>query len=148
MGHIILEEGIVVDPKNNESKMDWSNSENVTDTIYFVGIAGYYIRFIERFSKITHSITLLQRKNVNFVWSEKCEERFQYLKKLLTSAPVLKIADPKKYFVVWTHACIERLCVFLMQEGYVIFYEPIKLKDHEKNYVAHDLELESIAAHP
>ena len=68
-----------------------------------------------------------------FVWYEKCEEIFQWLRKLLTNTPILKIADPKKDFVVCTDACIEGLGGVLMQEGFVICYESRKLKEHEKN---------------
>jgi hypothetical protein len=60
-----------------------------------MGLDGYYRRFIVGFSKIAHSITSLQKKGVKFEWSSKCEENFQCLKDLLTSAPILKVADPR-----------------------------------------------------
>ena len=66
------------------------------------------------------------------------------MKKLLTSAPVLNIVDPKKDFVVCTNDCIEELCGVIMQVGFVICYESRNLKEHEKNYATHDLELASI----
>ena len=66
------------------------------------------------------------------------------MKKLLTNTHVLKIVDPKKDFVVFTDACIEGLGGVLMQEGFVIFYESRKLKEHGNNYATHDLELTSI----
>lgn len=72
-----------------------------------MGLAGYYRRLIEGFSKIAHPITSLQRKGVKFEWTPKCEESFQILKKLLMSASILKIADPNEEFVVWTDACKE-----------------------------------------
>ena len=72
------------------------------DVIYYMGLARYYRRFIEGFSKVSHLITSLQRKGIKFEWTPRCQESFQLLKHLLTSAPVLKIADPKKYFVVCT----------------------------------------------
>ena len=101
--------------------------ENVTYVRYFMGLVGYYRSFIEGF--FANPITSLQRKNVKFVWSEKYEEIFQQLKKLLISAPVLKIVDPKKYFVVCTDAWSEGLGRILMQEVFVICYEPRKLKE-------------------
>ena len=66
------------------------------------------------------------------------------MKNLITSAPVLKFVDPKKYFVVCTDACRQGLGGFLMQNNHVICYESRKLKKHEKNYVTHDLEIAAI----
>jgi hypothetical protein len=109
-----------------------------------MGLAGYYRRFIKGFSKIGHPITSLQRKGVKFIWTTECEESFQQLKHLLTHAPVLKIADPNKEFLVCIDACKEGLRGVLMQEGHVICYESRKLSKHEINYVTHDLELASI----
>jgi hypothetical protein len=73
-------------------------------------------------SKISHPIKNLQTKGVKFEWSTKCEENFQRLKDLLTSAPILKFADPNEDFVVYTDACKERLGGFLTQNGHVICY--------------------------
>ena len=106
-----------MDSEKIEAIMEWPTPKNVADVISFMGLADYYRRFIEGFSKIAHPITLLQRNNVKFVWSTKCEEIFQQLKKLLTSAPILKMADPKKDFVVCTDACIEGLGAVIMQEN-------------------------------
>ena len=84
--------------------MNWPTPINVTYVRYFMGLAGYYRRFIEGVSKVAHSITSLQKNGINFEWTPRCEESFQQLKNILTSAPVLKIADPKKDFVVCTNA--------------------------------------------
>ena len=105
LGHIISEEGISVDPEKIEAIMNWPTPRNVTDVKYFMGLAGYYRRFIEGFSKVAHAITSLQKKGMKFEWTPRCEESFQQLKNFLTSAPVVKIADPKKGFVVCTDAC-------------------------------------------
>ena len=94
MGHIILEEGISVDPNKIEAIKNCPTPKNVTEVRYFMGLAGYYRRFIEGFSKVAHVITSLQRKGIKFEWTSKCEESFQQLKYLLTSAPVLKVVDP------------------------------------------------------
>ena len=66
-----------MDPRNIEAIMDWPTPKNVIDVRYFMGITGYYRRFIEGFSKIVHLITSSQRKNVKFLSSGKCEESFQ-----------------------------------------------------------------------
>jgi hypothetical protein len=70
-----------------------------------MGVVGYYRRFMKDFSKIANPITYLQNKGVKFEWTFECEEKFQQLKNILTSAPILKIADPDKYFVICTYAC-------------------------------------------
>ena len=94
LGHIILEEGISMDPEKIEAIMNWPTPRNVTDVRSFMGLAGYYMRLIEGFSKVAHSITSLQNKGMNFQWTSRCEEIFQGLNNFLKSAPVLKIADP------------------------------------------------------
>ena len=105
---------------------------------------GYYRRFIEGFSKVAHAITSLQKKGMNFKWTSRCEEIFQKLKSLLTSAPVLKFVDPEKDFLVCTDACGQGIGGVLMQENHVICYDSRKMKEHEKNYATHDLELATI----
>ena len=94
-----------MDPEKIVAIMNWPTPRNVTDVRSFMGLAGYYMRFIEGFSKVAHAITSLQNKGSKFKWTSKCEESFQRLKNLLTSALVLKVADPEKDFVVCTDAC-------------------------------------------
>jgi hypothetical protein len=141
LGHIVSEDGIVVDPENIEAIKSWPTPTNISKVISFMGLDGYYTRFIMGFSKITHPITSLQKKGVMFEWSVKCEENFQCLKDFLTSVPILKVADPNEDFVVYTDTCKEGLNGVLTQNGHIICYESIKLKDHEINYVTHDLDL-------
>jgi hypothetical protein len=105
-----------------------------------MGLVGYYIRFIVRFSNISHPITSLQKKGTKFEWTLKCEKNFNLLIEVLTSAPVLKIFDPNESFVVCTDACKEGIGGFLRQKGHVIGYEFRKLKEHESNYATQDLE--------
>ena len=105
----------------------------MTDVRSFMGLAGYYRIFIEGFSRVVHAITSLQKKGMKFEWTSRCEESFQQLKNLLTSAPILKVADPDKYFVVCTDACRQGLGGVLMQDNHMICYESRKLKEHEKN---------------
>ena len=70
-----------------------------------MGLAGYYRRFIEGFSELSRPITPLQNKGVKFEWNSKCEYSFQRLKEMLTSTPILKIADLNERFIVYTDAC-------------------------------------------
>jgi hypothetical protein len=116
----------------------------VTEVISFMGLVGYYKIFIARFSKIAHPITSLKKKGMKFQWSLECEKSFQHLKKLLTSAPILRISDPNEDFMVFIDACKEGLGGFLSHNGFVVCYESRKLKEHERNYTTHDLELASI----
>jgi hypothetical protein len=109
-----------------------------------MGLAGYYRIFIAGFSNISNPITYLQKKGIKFEWTSECEEKFNLLKELLTSASVLNIVDPNEICVVCTDACKEWLGGFLTQNGHVIIYKSIKLKEHERNYTTHDLELVSI----
>ena len=141
LGHIISEEGISMDLDKIEAIKNLPNPKNVTEVRYFMGLAGYYRRFLEGFSRVSHAITYLQRKGIKFEWTSKCEESFHWLKYILTSAPVLKVANQEKYSVICIDACGEGLGGVLMQENHVICYKSRKLKEHEKNYATHDLEL-------
>jgi hypothetical protein len=124
--------------------MEWLVPKDVVDIRSFMGITGYYRRFIEGFSKIAYPITSLQKKGTRFNWSEKCQDSFNKLKELLTMTPILKVADPDKDFTVCVDASKEGLGGVLTQEGHVICYESWKLKEHERNYVTHDLELAAV----
>ncbi|GJT54335.1 putative reverse transcriptase domain-containing protein [Tanacetum coccineum] len=111
----------------------------------FLGLAGYYRRFIENFSKIAKPLTLLTQKNKAYVWGDKQEEAFQILKEKLCNAPVLALPDGPDDFVVYCDASKQGFggCV-LMQQGKVIAYASRQLKIHENNYTTHDLELGAV----
>ena len=128
LGHVVTKEGIFVDPEKIRAIEYWLVPKDVTDVRSFMGIIGYYRRFIEGFSRIENPITFLQKKGKKFDQNQKCEESFKKLKTLLTSAPILRIADPNKEFVVCTDACNDGLGGVLTQEGHVISYESRKLK--------------------
>ena len=83
-----------------------------------MGITGYCQKFIEGFSKTSYPITSLQKKAKKFEWTRKCMEIFNKLKNILTIAPILKIVDPFKDFIVCTDACKEKLGGVLLQENY------------------------------
>jgi hypothetical protein len=144
LGHIISKDGIAVDPEKIEAIREWSAPNNVTEVRSFMGLVGYYRRFIEGLSKISHPITSLQRKGMKFQWTLDCERSFQHLKQLLTSSPILRITDRNEDFIVYRDACKEGLGGVLSENGFFICYKSRNLKDHERNYATHDLELESI----
>lgn len=144
LGHIITKEGIVVDPEKIKTIMEWPTPKDVADIRYFMGLAGYYRQFVEGFSRIAYPITSLQKKGKVFKWTADCQRSFEQLKYLLTTAPVLSVADPEKEYVVCTDASKEGVGGVLMQEGKVIAYESRKLKEHEQKYSAYDLELTAV----
>eukprot|EP00253_Pinus_taeda_P020294 PITA_20294 len=144
LGHVISKEGIVVDPEKIKTILDWPVPKDVADIRSFMGLARYYRRFVEGFSRVAYPITSLQKKGRTFRWSSECQQSFERLKQLLTSAPVLSIADPNKDYVVCTDASGEGVGGVLMQEGKVIAYESRKLKEHEQKYSAYDLELAAV----
>jgi hypothetical protein len=117
-----------VDLEKVNAIMKWSTLENVTDVKYSMDIANYYRGFIKGFINIAHPITYLPKKGIKFEWTQECDENFQQLKKLLTSALIMKIVDSKKDFDVCTDACIEGLFGVLTQDKHVICYESRKLK--------------------
>jgi hypothetical protein len=123
LGHVLSKEGVVVDPDNIRSIMEWVTLKDVLDIRSFMGLAGYYRRFIKGFSKIGCPITTLQKKRTQFTWTQKCEERFQTLKHILTHAPMLKITDSEADFLMCTYSCKKRLGGVLMQGGSVVCYE-------------------------
>jgi hypothetical protein len=77
LGHIISEEGIVVDPKKVQAIREWTTPRNVAEIRSFMGLVGYYRRFIAGLSRIAHAITSLQRKEKKFQWTDECESSFQ-----------------------------------------------------------------------
>jgi hypothetical protein len=141
LGHVISEEGIAVDQERIKSIMEWPIPKDVADIKSFMGITHYYHIFIKGFSKITYPITSLQKKGIRFTWSQKCQDNFNKLKKLLTKTPILWVAYRDIDFIVCVDANKEGLGGILTQQGHVICYKSCKLKEHERNYVTHDLEL-------
>ncbi|GJS32897.1 putative reverse transcriptase domain-containing protein [Tanacetum coccineum] len=141
LGHVIDSQGIHVDPAKIESIKDWASPKSPTEIRQFLGLAGYYRRFIEGFSKIAKPMTKLTQKKVKFEWGDKQEIAFQLLKKKLCSAPILALPEGSKDFIVYCDASIKGLGAVLMQREKVIAYASRQLKIHEKNYTTHDLEL-------
>ncbi|GKB32477.1 putative reverse transcriptase domain-containing protein [Tanacetum coccineum] len=143
LGHVIDSQGIHVDPAKIESIKDWESPKTPTEIRQFLGLVGYYRRFIEGFSKIAKSMTKLTQKGVKFDWGDKQEAAFQLLKQKLCSAPILALPEGSEDFVVYCDASHKGLGAVLMQREKVISYASRQLKIHEKNYTTHDLELGS-----
>jgi len=144
LGHILSEDDISVDPSKVEEVLDWKAPTSVHEVRSFLGLVGYYRRFIPDFSKIAKPMTRLLQKDVKFVWSQECEVAFTTLRHLLTTAPVLAQPDIEKPFDVFCDASGTGLGCVLMQEGRVIAYASRQLRKHEANYPTHDLELAAV----
>jgi len=144
LGHVISAQGIAVDPTKVEAVVKWESPKSATEIRSFVGLAGYYRRFIKEFSKIVAPLTQLTRKDQPFTWTDKCEESFQELKRRLTSAPILVIPDVGKPFEVYCDASHLGLGCVLMKKKKTVAYASRQLKVHERNYPTHHLELAAI----
>ncbi|GKA13798.1 putative reverse transcriptase domain-containing protein [Tanacetum coccineum] len=137
-------EGIHVDPAKIESIKDWTSPKSPTEIRQFLGLAGYYRRFIEGFLKIAKPMTKLTQKKVKFEWGDKQEAAFQLLKQKLCSAPILALPEGSEDFIAYCDASKKGLGAVLMQREKVISYASRQLKIHEKNYTTHDLELGAV----
>ena len=104
LGHVISTEGIKVDPSKIEAVINWDRPKTPTEVRSFLGLAGYYRRFVQDFAKIATPLTKLTRKNKKFIWNEKCEESFQELKMRLVTAPVLALPDDQGNFIIFSDA--------------------------------------------
>ncbi|GJV04108.1 putative reverse transcriptase domain-containing protein, partial [Tanacetum coccineum] len=136
-------QGIHVDPAKIESIKDWASPKTPIEIHQFLGLAGYYRRFIEGFSEIAKEMTKLTQKEVKFDWGNKEEAAFQLIKQKLCSVPILALPEGSEDFVVYCDASHKGLGVVLMQREKIIAYASRQLKIHEKNYTTHDLELGS-----
>ncbi|KAL4025983.1 hypothetical protein IC575_014389 [Cucumis melo] len=143
-GHVVPAKGVTVDPQKVEAVVNWERPTSATEVRSFLGLTGYYRRFIEDFSRLTLPLTALTRKNVKFEWSDKCEQSFQELKKRLVTAPILALPITGKDYVIYCDASRLGLGCVLMQDVNVIAYASRQLKEHECNYPTHDLELAAV----
>uniref|UniRef100_A0A2N9EEP8 RNA-directed DNA polymerase n=1 Tax=Fagus sylvatica TaxID=28930 RepID=A0A2N9EEP8_FAGSY len=144
LGHVVSKDGITVDPSKIEAVVSWDRPTNVSEVRSFLGLAGYYRRFVEGFSRIAAPLTHLTRKNAKFEWKEECEKSFQELKQRLVTAPVLTIPSSSGGFVIYSDASRKGLGCVLMQHGRVVAYASRQLKNYEQNYPTHDLELAAV----
>ncbi|GJR84960.1 putative reverse transcriptase domain-containing protein [Tanacetum coccineum] len=144
LGHVIDSEGIHVDPAKIESIKDWASPKSPMEIRQFLGLAGYYRRFIEGFSKIVKPMTKLTQKKAKFVWGDKQEAAFQLLKQKLCSAPILALLEGSEDFIAYCDASKKGLGIVLMQGEKVISYASRQLKIYSKNYTTHDLELGAV----
>ncbi|TYK04344.1 reverse transcriptase [Cucumis melo var. makuwa] len=144
LGHVVSSEGVSVDPAKIEAVTNWPRPSIVSEIRSFLGLTGYYRRFVEDFSRIASPLIQLTRKGTPFVWSPACESSFQELKQKLVTAPVLTMPDGSGSFMIYSNASKKGLGCVLMQQGKVVAYTSCQLKSHEQNYPTHDLELAAV----
>nr|GEZ40136.1 putative reverse transcriptase domain-containing protein [Tanacetum cinerariifolium] len=125
LGHVIDKQGIHVDPAKIESVKDWESPKSPTEIRKFLGLAGYYRRFIEGFSKITKPMTKLTQRKVEFEWGDKQKATFQLLKQKLCSVPILALPEGSKDFIVYCDASNKGLGAVLMQREKVPGAAPV-----------------------
>ncbi|KAL0537046.1 hypothetical protein IC582_026014 [Cucumis melo] len=122
LGHVVSAKGVSVDPQKVEAVVNWERPASATEVRSFLGLARYYSRFIEDFSRLAFPSIALTRKNAKFEWSDKCEQIFQELKKRLVTTPILALPVTGKDYVIYCDASRLGLGCVLMQDGNVIAY--------------------------
>ncbi|XP_061358086.1 uncharacterized mitochondrial protein AtMg00860-like [Gastrolobium bilobum] len=132
LGHVISKEEVSVDPSKIEAVMHWERPKTITEIRSFLGLAGYYRKFIKRFSQLMLPLTRLTRKEIPFVWTQECEYYFQDLKNKLTSAPILTMPDPLGKIEVYSDAFRKGLGCALLQEGKLVAYASRQLRPCEE----------------
>ncbi|GJY44935.1 retrotransposon protein, putative, ty3-gypsy subclass [Tanacetum coccineum] len=143
-GHIVSSRRITMDPAKVEAITKWPRPTSVTEVRSFLGLAGYYRRFVEGFSRLALPLTKLMRKGEKFVWNEEREKSFEELKQRLVSSPILTLPSGSGGFQIYSDASKKGLGCVLMQHGKVIAYASRQLKPYEVNYPTHDLELAAV----
>lgn len=122
LGHIISEQGVATDPSKIEIIKNWPQPQNVKDLRSFLGMVGYYQKFVPNFGLISRPLTELLKKGVMFVWTSLTKNSFQTLKKALMSTPVLAMPDFSVPFTIETDASAKGIGAVLQQKGHPIAY--------------------------
>ncbi|XP_058773158.1 uncharacterized mitochondrial protein AtMg00860-like [Vicia villosa] len=144
LGHVISGSGIAVDPSKVDVVLQWDTPKLGSEIRSFLGLAGYYRRFIKGFSKLALLLTKLTYKGRAFVWDIQSEENFTELKRKLTIAPILTLPNPGESFIVYCDASKMGLGGVLMENDKLVAYASKQLRIHEKNYPTHDLGLAAV----
>ena len=128
LGHVVSRKGISVDLVKIKGVLKWERPQNVSEVRSFLGLAGYYRRFMNNISRIALPLTHLTHKGVQFVWDEACEKTFLELKDKLTSALVIILPEQEKGYIIYCDASRLGLGCVLMQEEHVVAYASRQLK--------------------
>jgi hypothetical protein len=122
LGHVISKGDISVDPSKVQDVLSWNALMSVGDIQSFLGLVGYYRRFITGFSKMSKPMTELLKKDKKFEWTSTCEASFQESKKRLMTTLILVMPDMEKSFSIYYDAFGQGLGCVLMQDGHVVAY--------------------------
>jgi hypothetical protein len=144
LGHVISAEGVSTDPKNITAVMKWERPCNVKQVRGFLGLAGYYHKFVRNFGQISQPLTELLKKDRVFQWTAQTEAAFRTLQQALVSAPVLAIPDFTKPFVIETDASDGEVGAILSQDGHPISYLSRALGPKNQGLSAYEKEFLAI----
>ena len=153
LGHVVSKEGLRVDPAKTSAVEKWPVPRSPHDVRCFLGLANYFRRFIQGYSKLVRPMNNLLKKDAEWVWSAECQDAFDGVKFALVNAPVLRMpdfqraaaADPAGHFVVIADASTKGLGAVLMQDGHPVAFESHSLSSAERNYEEPTGELELLA---
>lgn len=151
LGDVVAADGIKMDPSKVDTILQWARPSTAKDVQSFLGFANFYREFIVDFAKVSAPLTALTKKDCAFVWSPAAESAFVTLKRLFTSAPIIKHFDPSRPIIVEADASDFALGCILSQaqpDGrlHPIAFYSRKLSAPELNYEIHDKELLAIVA--
>ncbi|CAI7785805.1 unnamed protein product [Closterium sp. NIES-53] len=148
LGHVVSGEGIKIDPRKVDAIAKWNPPTNITELQSFLGFVNYVCRFVPNMAGVTKPLTDLLHKDTHFQWGEREQSAFDTLKYILSSPPVLRLADPSRPFEVITDASDFAVGAVLLQDFgkglQPIAYESCKMQPPERNYPVHDKEMLAI----